>query len=767
MKYSFKNRLGFLFTLFSCIILSCNKDMTWLNNSQVPDNQKGTILGQLINDDDGQPLKGVKILFERQTTAKGEQTFVDTISTDTEGKFSYQISFPNKVKLSIRDVGRYIEEEVLVEVLEHKDYPVLMESRPRFGTTEIKATVRSSEDDALMSNIKVALLVRESESESYSLVENVSTNENGEVLFEEIAYPVFYKVIIDDKDGDFDLYEPNYVEGKLERKLLEEVTVKTKAVFGEKDIHVQVTNRDNPSIVIPNVKISLAVKKQVGDEYEFVETRTTDIDGNLTFEHVSYPAYYKVYIDEDLFDFDADEVLGEITNALPLNLSLATKSNSGYTDVVIKAEEYIYDAPLNGMKIGVKYKIKKTGSTFTTEQIFTTSGGKIEVPNIQYPSDIVVRLIDDNSDYTPAADDLEHIYEVLDESMALDVPIQHYVYRVPPRNNDGIPAIPSSSTIGETYFASTASLALPGIPAITGRPRFLAADKYGNLFFTEDNGLNRIIRVDKDGNAFVFASGLGRSIGIAINTNINTMYVSEAGGSHGIRKITYSYPDFEATISDLVRNGSGNVNGDFQTAKFNNPHGIALSRDGNTLFVADYSNRLFRKVDLVNEMVSTIAGNGTNTTAWPNNGPVNALSYQIVSPYHVTVTDDPNILILSSEGTSPLLTKLNLSTGMMYKIADGNQTNFNTTRGIHYTSNGNVFVTNNHFLSWFRLTGANETAKVEGRLFASASAGSRTGDIAGDNGTLLRNPSHLYYNPYNGLWYIADDNKAIVVLYPK
>lgn len=755
--------------LVSLLVFACSKKDIWNDesNSAIPPEKMGTIVGALVNDDDNQPLKGVKILFERQTSANGARSFVDTVATDADGKFSYQIPFPNKVKLSVRDIGRYIEEEVFVEVLEHREYNVTMASRPRYGVTEIKTVVKSSEDDTVIPDVNVALLVREDPNESYSLVETLSTDENGEVLFEDIAYPVFYRVIIADKEGDFDRYEANYVEGQLERKQVEEVELKTKALFGEKDVHVRVVDRDNPSVSIPNVKVSLAVKKQNEDDYEFVETLGTDAGGNVTFENVSYPVYYRVYIDEDLFDFDADEHLGEITDGLPLNLSLSTKVNSGYVDVVVKAEEYIHDVPLNGIKIGVKYKIRKTGAEFTTEQIFTTSGGQIQVPNVQYPSDVVIRLIDDDATYTLAADDAEHTYELLDESMVANIPVQHYVYRVPPRLNDGIPAQTSGGGIGATYFASTAVLPLPGIAAPTGRARFLVADKYGNLFFTEDMGLNRIIRVDKNGNAHVFASNLGRSIGIALNGDINTLYVAETGGQHGIRKITYSYPDFQANITDLVRNGGGYEDGSFEVAKFSNPHGVALSRDGNTLFVADYSNRRFRKIDLVNETVSTIAGNGTNNAGWTNDGPVVATNYQMINPYHIAVTDDPNVILLSSETANPLVVKLNLATGMMYRLAGGAQTNFAASKGLYYTSNGNVFVTNNHFLSWFRLTGVNETSKVEGRLMGSASSGTGTGSIDAPGVTIAFNgPSHFYYNPYNGLWYVAD-NLRVVVVYPR
>ena len=43
-------------------------------------------------------------------------------------------------------------------------------------------------------------------------------------------------------------------------------------------------------------------------------------------------------------------------------------------------------------------------------------------------------------------------------------------------------------------------------------------------------------------------------------------------------------------------------------AEFNGPSGIVISRDGESLFIADYENRCIRKVSILDGMTSTIAG---------------------------------------------------------------------------------------------------------------------------------------------------------------
>ena len=58
--------------------------------------------------------------------------------------------------------------------------------------------------------------------------------------------------------------------------------------------------------------------------------------------------------------------------------------------------------------------------------------------------------------------------------------------------------------------------------------------------------------------------------------------------------------------------GSGEISkkdGDFQTAGFYKPQGMAI--DGDNLYVADTDNQLIRKIDLINKRVETIAGTGT------------------------------------------------------------------------------------------------------------------------------------------------------------
>lgn len=62
-------------------------------------------------------------------------------------------------------------------------------------------------------------------------------------------------------------------------------------------------------------------------------------------------------------------------------------------------------------------------------------------------------------------------------------------------------------------------------------------------------------------------------------------------------------------LQEIIGSGElGKADGDFQTATFNHPQGMALK--GDTLYVADTENHMLRKVDLKTKKVVTISGDG-------------------------------------------------------------------------------------------------------------------------------------------------------------
>jgi sugar lactone lactonase YvrE len=91
--------------------------------------------------------------------------------------------------------------------------------------------------------------------------------------------------------------------------------------------------------------------------------------------------------------------------------------------------------------------------------------------------------------------------------------------------------------------------------------------------------------------------------GIAVAAD-GTIYVSDAGESNRIRKITP-----EGVVTTLAGGSEGFADGIGPAASFNTPSGIALDANGN-LYVADTANNRIRKVTPEGQ-VSTVAGDGT------------------------------------------------------------------------------------------------------------------------------------------------------------
>ena len=83
----------------------------------------------------------------------------------------------------------------------------------------------------------------------------------------------------------------------------------------------------------------------------------------------------------------------------------------------------------------------------------------------------------------------------------------------------------------------------------------------------------------------------------------NRLFISDSGHN----RIVVTSMDGKV-LSKIGAGSIGKTDGNFAIATFNHPQGLALA--GELLYVADTENHLLRKVDLKNQRVLTIAGNG-------------------------------------------------------------------------------------------------------------------------------------------------------------
>jgi thiol-disulfide isomerase/thioredoxin/sugar lactone lactonase YvrE len=97
---------------------------------------------------------------------------------------------------------------------------------------------------------------------------------------------------------------------------------------------------------------------------------------------------------------------------------------------------------------------------------------------------------------------------------------------------------------------------------------------------------------------------------------------------------------FDGEILDAIGAGNvGRLDGDYRTAQFNHPQGMALK--GATLYVADTENHLLRKIDLGQKRVTTIAGVGRQAREPATPGRLSLpLHTALSSPWDLAISGD-------------------------------------------------------------------------------------------------------------------------------
>ena len=207
---------------------------------------------------------------------------------------------------------------------------------------------------------------------------------------------------------------------------------------------------------------------------------------------------------------------------------------------------------------------------------------------------------------------------------------------------DGNPAtsaslyLPTGVTLdgaGNMYIADSLHNRVRKVTAATGIISTIAGN--GNPTYTGDNG--------PAANAT-----LSTPSGVALD-GAGDLYIADTG-NNTVRKIAAS----TGIITTVAGNGLiGSVgNGSAATsAELNQPQGVTVDVSGN-LFIADTSNHLIRKVDVVTGIITTVAGNGTTDPVTGDgsysgdNGPAKAAGLNF--PYAVAFDAAGNMYIPDS-----------------------------------------------------------------------------------------------------------------------
>jgi sugar lactone lactonase YvrE len=187
------------------------------------------------------------------------------------------------------------------------------------------------------------------------------------------------------------------------------------------------------------------------------------------------------------------------------------------------------------------------------------------------------------------------------------------------------------------------------------------SDRAGNWYIVEHKG-ERVLRAS-GGKVTVFAGTgeVGRSgdggpaaqakmydpHGIVLTRDGRTMYVADTR-NHQVRRIDMK-SGLISTIAGTAAEGFSGDGGPATAATFKGTFGIALSHDERSLYVADLGNKRIRRVDLKSGLIGTLAGNGTGGI--PEDGAA-AAGAPLVDPRAVAADSKGNVYILERNGNA-------------------------------------------------------------------------------------------------------------------
>jgi thiol-disulfide isomerase/thioredoxin len=113
------------------------------------------------------------------------------------------------------------------------------------------------------------------------------------------------------------------------------------------------------------------------------------------------------------------------------------------------------------------------------------------------------------------------------------------------------------------------------------------------------------IKLESESGAFSPGSPLLYPGKVLADDASNSLFIADSGHHRIVRA------NLDGTNEITIGDGEpGATDGDFETARFRSPQGMALDAAQNWLYVADTGNHLIRRIDLEGRTVTTVAGTG-------------------------------------------------------------------------------------------------------------------------------------------------------------
>ena len=141
------------------------------------------------------------------------------------------------------------------------------------------------------------------------------------------------------------------------------------------------------------------------------------------------------------------------------------------------------------------------------------------------------------------------------------------------------------------------------------------------------------IRLEAESGAFSPASPLLYPGKVLADEATNSLFIADTGHHRIVRT------DLDGKNEITIGEGEpGTTDGDYETARFRAPQGMALDAAHNCLYVADTGNHLLRRIDLETQTVTTVAGAGVQGLQRTEGGP--ALETPLNSPWDVCLLNN-------------------------------------------------------------------------------------------------------------------------------